>query len=154
MGSKRTRHRASFSEGALQRIFDDSRRSDGRRPKLFEPREAGRVLAQSFTSVLGRTEQAIEASKFAAADEGNLALCRIINVLLSKCVRQAVNRQCYPQNTACIPLVEILSSLNLSKVEHFSKVSPIIVFGHDNNYELSLSSRTRLLFLAVRGRVP
>jgi hypothetical protein len=31
----------------------------------------------------GRTEQAIEASKYAAADEGNLALCRIINVLLS-----------------------------------------------------------------------
>jgi hypothetical protein len=32
---------------------------------------------------LGCTEQAIEASKYAAADEGNLALCRIINVLLS-----------------------------------------------------------------------
>ncbi len=36
-------------------------------------------------SVLGRTEQAIEASKYAAADDGNLALCRTINVLLSIC---------------------------------------------------------------------
>ena len=34
---------------------------------------------------LGRTEQAIEASKYAAADEENLALCRIINVFLSMC---------------------------------------------------------------------
>jgi hypothetical protein len=33
---------------------------------------------------LGRTEQAIEASKYAAADEENFALCRIINVLPSK----------------------------------------------------------------------
>jgi hypothetical protein len=33
---------------------------------------------------LGRPEQALEESKYAAADEGNLALCRVINVLLSK----------------------------------------------------------------------
>jgi hypothetical protein len=32
---------------------------------------------------LGRPEQAIEASKYAAANEGNLALCRVINILLS-----------------------------------------------------------------------
>jgi hypothetical protein len=32
----------------------------------------------------GRPEQALEASKYAAADERNLALCRTINALLSK----------------------------------------------------------------------
>ncbi len=37
VGSKCTRHRASLPEGALQSVFDDSWRSDGQRPELFEP---------------------------------------------------------------------------------------------------------------------
>jgi hypothetical protein len=37
MRSKRTRHRASLPEGALQSVFDDSWRSDGQSPELSEP---------------------------------------------------------------------------------------------------------------------
>ncbi len=36
MRSKRTRHGTRFPEGALQHIFDDSWRSNGQRPELFE----------------------------------------------------------------------------------------------------------------------
>jgi hypothetical protein len=48
MRSKRTRHRASLPEGALQSVFDDSWRSDGQRPELFESVRAS--LALRFTA--------------------------------------------------------------------------------------------------------
>ena len=80
-----------FPEFALQPIFDDSWRSAGERPELFEPVRASlsaKVAPDGLnrgTSVLGRPAQALEASKPAAAEEGNLTLCRVINALISNC---------------------------------------------------------------------
>ncbi len=80
----------------MQPIFDDSWRSAGERPELLEPVRASlsaKVAPDGLnrgTSVLGRPAQALEASKPAAAEEGNLTLCRVINALISNSVWERI----------------------------------------------------------------
>ncbi len=62
MRLKRTRHRAGFPEAVLQHLSDDSWRSDGQRPELFDPAERESFGAK-LHSVSGYPEQALEASK-------------------------------------------------------------------------------------------